>query len=218
MIRATPRAAMCLGLAGALLAGCGSLSPAQRYAESINLKAADVPGFRAVEGEVEDDNPGVNGDAYARCAHSPPATLLVVARRSPSFQSDVISLASHVEIWPTSELASRSVAAEDSKRGRVCEAHELESKPQLGARFSEVVDKLLPSRALSVPGSYWRRLIVVATRPGTRISRAAYFDNLGFLSGRAEIRLSVSADRPPPAPLEQRLLSLLYSRAKAYAL
>jgi hypothetical protein len=218
MIRAMPRAAMCLALAGVLLAGCGSLSPAQQYAESINLKAADVPGFRAVEDEVEGDNPGVEGDAYARCAYSPPATLLVVSRRSPSFQSDVISLASHVEIWPTSKLASRSVAAYDSKRGSICEAHELESKPQLGARVSKVVDELLPSQALNVPGSYWRRVIVVTTRPGTRISRAAYLDNLGFLLGRAEIRLSVSAYRPPPAALEQRLLSLLYSRAKAHSL
>ena len=210
------RAAMCLALASALLAGCGSLPSAKRYAESINLKASDVPGFKAVEGEVEGDTPGVDSDAYARCAHSPPATLLVVARRSQGIQSDVISLASHVEIWPTSELASRSVAADDSKRGRLCETHELESLP--GARFYKVVDELLPSRALNVPGSYWRRVMVVGTRPGTRISRAAYFDNLGFLSGRAEIRLSVSANRPPPAPLEQRLLSLLYSRAKEHAL
>ena len=110
------------------------------------------------------------------------------------------------------------MAANDSKQGLDRQAREIESKPQLGARFTKAVDELLPSRTLNVPGSYWTRLIVVATRSGTRISRTAYFDNLGFLSGRAEVRLSVSAFSPPPAALEQHLLSLLYSRAQAHPL
>jgi hypothetical protein len=212
------RTAMPVALACALLAGCGSLSPAQRYAESINLKAGDVPGFRAIEGEVEGDSPGASGNAYAKCSHSPPVTLLVVARRSPSFQNNVISLASHVEIWPTPELAARSVATHESAQGRECERRELEAKAQLGARYSGGADNLLPSAAPNVPESYRTRLITVATRLRARAGRTVYFDSVGFLSGRAEIWLSLTAFRPPPATIEQRLLSLLYSRAKAHKL
>jgi len=70
-----------------------------------------------------------------------------------------------------------------------------------------------------VPSSFAFRLIVplhFARAGGRTFHTHVYVDELGFVAGAAEINLTASGfSSPVPAATEQRLLSLLYRRAKA---
>jgi hypothetical protein len=173
------------------------------------------PGERGEE--VEGDSPGAKAAPYDKCANGPATTLKIVSRRSPEFESASANLASHVEIWPTAALAVQAVAADRSPRGRACKAR-LFHRIQGRFRYSNVVVYPEPTPLRGVAGSFWERMQTVATELGKGGGNLhpVYFDSLGFLSGPAEIVLTITASpRPMPAAAELRLLSLLYTRSRA---
>jgi hypothetical protein len=76
---------------------------------------------------------------------------------------------------------------------------------------------LPPTSSLGLPQSFAVRQTM--SFPASLHQAHLYADVLGFVYGPAEVSLiATGIARPVPSELEQRLLSLLYSRAKAHKL
>jgi hypothetical protein len=136
---------------------------------------------------------------------------------------------SEVIVMPTAAIATEDRKAALSARGYACFAREESSSISSGPRRGGGVVHLgrrvlsrLPSPLPGVDGSFeWREAETeTETLPNGRRTRSrGYLNLLGFVFGRAEITLyTLAVSRPVPAATERRLLSLLYSRAKAHKL
>jgi hypothetical protein len=218
---------------------------AAAYAHAVNLSPADVPemasGGREEEAKVK--KIGVEG---ARCAGAASPYQRVVDLHSVKFKgatsSPQESLRSDVEVWPTSAVASRNSAAELSRRGRTCAKHLLERLVvgEIGpVHVSRLAVAWLPPPLPSAQASYEARVSLTISGPvgsggqsgrstatlessspsASRVQIPVYIDTLGFLVGPAHVGLTAtSLKRPASSATEHRLLSVLYSRAKAHAL
>ncbi len=196
-----------------------SKAQALAYAHAVNLRAANVPGTHA--GGVEREHHG-SGDV-ARCIGlDRPGNVMEV--HSPSFESkepgEYLGVESEVTVLPSAAAAARVVAAFHSHRTQAC----------IGRIVEHSLSKLNRSRVhlgkpsftwtfANIPGtegSYAARFILPITSVKTGISSAYYIDVLGFVSGPAVVELLVaSIPQPYSSASEERLLSLLLSRAKA---
>ena len=127
-------------------------------------------------------------------------------------------------------LAAREYAATASSRASSCLMRNLVREPGIPKRgegasaaepfFTHIGVSSLPSPLRGLP-IYWLRWSarLAVESPGFRERPPFFSDYLGFAVGRVIVALhATSAPHPFPATTERRLLSLLYSRAKAHRL
>jgi hypothetical protein len=226
----------------------GSIDRAQAtaYAHAVNITAADVPEMTSAgqEGEAKVRSLGVEN---AHCSGGVSPYRRVVDIHSVRFRGATASpresVRSDVTVWPTNAVAEQDSAAELSRRGRACAQHLLErlAIDAIGrVRVSHVSIAWLPPPLPGAKGSYAARISLRITGvlgPGqTQSERSTaalessspnprsveiplYIDGFGFLAGPARVSLTAtSLKRPASSAIEHRLLSLLYSRAKAHIL
>jgi hypothetical protein len=219
---------------------------ATAYAHAVNLTAADVPEM-ASAGKEEETKVRSLGVENAHCSGGVSPYRRVVDVHSVRFKGATASpresVTSDVTVWPTNALAEHNSAAGLSQRGRACAQHLLErlAIDQIGrVRVSRISIAWLPPPLPGAKDSYAARISLTITgelgpshTPSERSSAALessspnpprvqiplYVDGFGFLAGRAEVTLTATGvQRPASSAIEHRLLSVLYSRAKAHIL
>ncbi len=135
-----------------------------------------------------------------------------VAGRMRRFR--LATASSSVLIFPHAAVATADLAA----RGRTFRAC---FGRAIGADGTRLVSLRALAAPLPVAGSFASRATLMRADPprvaGARVP--TYEDTLGFVRGRAEVFLRVTADRRPFSTSgERRLLGLLYSRANTQRL
>jgi hypothetical protein len=215
---------------------------ARAYAQAVNLKASDVPELTAVRSERE-ATPKRLGEEAARCAGAESPSRRVADVNSAKFSGASASpretVGSEVVVWPTASAAERNAAAETGARGRACVQHLLERlalrRITARVRVAHVSVAWRPSPLRGAKDAHAARVTLTVAaeasgaRGGTssvalespvsgarRVRVPVYLDVEGFLSGPAQVGLTaLGVGRPASAATEHRLLSLLYSRARA---
>jgi hypothetical protein len=200
---------------------------ADAYARAINLTAADLPGFGPTppSKEVETHAERSAETQFLHCAGGLEAGGALRERRSQEYARRGSPLAesvgSAVGFARTPALASAELAALRSRRTRTCLSHYLDLLFR-GRRFGEgavgaisVVQGSPPAPGTS-GGFGWRMTAIITVRA---VRLPIYLDILGFIYGRAGVRLlSTSLLRPFPAGAEERLFTLLLERARSHTL
>jgi hypothetical protein len=218
---------------GTTPSGSPTRAQALAFAHAVTLTAADVPGF-----SVSSDHEGESAReqrlerAMLRCAGAPstgkgasaPQGLAQESSKDFNLKHGILSLGvtSEVSVAQTSALARKELAALRSARVRGCFSHyiDLVLKGQQyggGASIGHVSIQSGTPPAPGMTGSFgWR---VSAALTVDRIRIPFYLDFLGFVDGPAQVTLlSSGVPRPFPADAQQRLFSLLLSRARAHRL
>lgn len=208
-----------LALAGTvvLLAGCGSASHASSsgatlnagvpissaqalaYAHVVNLSAADVPGMTS-ERNAEVISYPRGPHPFLSCAGIPAAKVLLEVH-STILNAPHWWMRSTVGLLPNQALAAAYVSALGSARGRRCLLVKAPRRADMTARAIAVTSPFVGVRISQSTGVQW-----------------TYSDTFAFASGRAVITLTTQGERTPALATEQRLISLLYNRAKAHQL
>jgi hypothetical protein len=224
----------------ALIAGCGgnSSAPSLRssgvtkaeataYAHYVNLGVADVPGMVSTSLEEEQHERDVVNSGCR--LHEIEAHIVDI--QSPTFRRgsglQIKSVRSDVEVLASSELAARKSANEQrvlaDARDRACLAGAYTKafvgalRRGLAARVHLVAGHTtLAVMHPSVPQSIGLRIVVPFTVVGTArsVSASLEVDGLTFTQGPAVVNL-LTAGTGGRLSSEQRLLSVLYNRAKA---
>jgi hypothetical protein len=235
-------AAAALLAVGGIVSGCGETAKALRangpitkaeattYAQEVNLGPADVPGMVSVSQEGE--NKEKPSHVAARCG-APQAKHVphIVDIESPKFRSggalDVKEVNSEVEVLSTATVANRKLANETadlhaglgSARVRACLAGAYAQLFMKGANKRRGVRVAVGHVAFvalhpALPDSVGERFALpfTITGPARSVSTVLYVDVLGVVTGPAIIGLK-AVSLAGTLPTEQRLLSLLYSRA-----
>ena len=196
------------------------------YAHAVNLSASDVLPFRPST-RHESSSPGeAQAERQLRRCAGPVASatgLAEVSSKNFELRRNVLQLgvSSEVNVSHNSAQAARNLAAIRSARVRSCFSHYLEvlfKSPQFaGASVSPVSIQSGTPPAPGTTGSFgWR---ASATFTVQRVRVPFYLDLLGFVDGPAQVTLlSSGVLRPFPANLQERLFSLLLTRAKAHQL
>jgi len=194
------------------------------FARSVNLTAADVPGFK-VSSEHEHETAAEKRLEHEmlRCVGALGADHGIVEVSSKDFGRDTNmadeSVQSEVSVARTPELAAKELAVIRSPHVRVCLSHYLDllfkSQKYRGATFSPVSISQGTPPAPGATGSFaWR---VTTTITLHSVTTPVYMDILGFVDGPAEVSLfTTGVPRPFPAATEERLFSLLLTRAKTH--
>jgi hypothetical protein len=216
------------GVVVALAASGGESTPISKtqavaFAKAVNLRASDLPGAKrgelpSYERRQNEREAQVSWAKLVRCArhhlaaHRPidvgaPVSLLL---DGPWIVGD------GVRVMRSESVAASEVGAFASKRGHVCfsradqvsvtSANEPPEKPEpLKTTFLQL-GRSLGDAAIGVQ--------TVSNALGSTL----YSDVVLFRVGSAEVVFSADGRQPFPAATERRLLSLLYSRAKAHKL
>jgi hypothetical protein len=235
---------------GALLATCGStiqtataISPnvrvaraktaesiskrrAREFARAVNLRAADIPGFKlSSESEHETAAEKQLGDEFARCVGVTGLSRPLIEAHSGPFEHEShasnLEVSSDVTVLRTSTSAKRDIAQFRSDRFGKCLEHymTLALKPlsSKGVTISPVAVSRLTLRGPGAEEGFgWR---VSVTYRGRRLDVTFRTDLLGFVDGPAVVVLSADgAPLPFPAITEHRLFSLLARRAAAHTI
>jgi hypothetical protein len=196
------------------------------FAHAVNLTSADVPGF-SVSSTHGDETPrekqleremlhcvGTIGSGEG---------LAEVSSKPFEIKRGILDLgvSSEVGVARTSALAARELAAVRSAHVRACFSHFLDLIFK-GRRFSGAIVSPVSIASGTPPapgtaGSFgWR---ITATFAVQRVRVSLFVDILGFVYGPASVTLfSSGVLRPFPAAIQQRLFSLLLSRAEAHDL
>jgi hypothetical protein len=212
---------------GSESSGAITKSQALVFAHEVNLRASDVPQMTARSSEREKTSVAPAAFEISRCAGTSNPGLRVADVRSPRFVTGTgparETVRSDVEVKPSAALAARDAAAIASGRGLVCIKRLLQRVTEPPTLSTVRVSRQVAVRALPAPlpaGSasfdIGIVLMISASHPAALPTVRAYFDALGFVSGPAEVTLTATHNmQPPSAETERRLLTLLYSRAKA---
>ena len=206
-----------------------SKAQAVAYARAVNLRAGDVSGMTIETPEGEAPAPKHSAFEFARCYGGVSPARRTVKIHSPEFsagraaQSKLVE--SSIEVWPTPGLAARNNATYLSSRGRGCfvrfqEAFNKQLNRQRGGQlqYGPPTVVMEPNPLPRVSQSFLRTIAQPLLRGG-QIRLRIYHDIFTFISGPAEIELKATGfARPVPAATEERLLSLLLSRAQEHRL
>jgi hypothetical protein len=232
-----------LAMAGASLATAGlgsagasptapSKSQAQAFARAVNLRAADVPGFKvsaehghehetAAEKQLERELLGCIGAGVGTgvgAGHNGQLAEVSSKEFERENKNGLQSVQSGVTVEPTAALAVKELAEVRSERGRNCFSHYLsllfKGKKFSGASIGPVSISAGSPSAPGTSGSFgWRISTTITVQ---RVAVPFYMDILGFVYGPTEVSLfSFGLPEPFPAATEQHLFSLLLKRAKA---
>jgi hypothetical protein len=202
------------------------------FAHTVNLTAADVPGFTPshkqngespAERRLQQQLRNCGGATGARALQHSRGTLAEAS--SPSFELRrgvlALTVSSEVSVAHTSAEAAATLAAIRSPRLRACFSRYLssllKSQHYPGAT---VIGVSIASGKPPAPGTTggfgWR---VTATLGVQGIHVSFYFDILGFVDGPAQVTLDSSGTvRPFPAKAQEQLYSELLARARAHSL
>jgi hypothetical protein len=202
------------------------------FARTVNLTAADVPGFTpshkpssesAAERRLQQQLRSCGGAVGARALQRSRGTLAEAS--SPHFELKrgilALSVSSEVSVAHTSAQAAATLAAIRSPRLRACFSRYLSSLLK-SQRYpgATVLGVSIASGKPPAPGTTggfgWRVTATLAVR-GIHIS--FYFDILGFVDGPSQVTLTSSGTvRPFPARAQEQLYSELLARARAHSL
>jgi hypothetical protein len=206
---------------------------AAAYAHAVNLRAGDVPGMISRVREHRAAAPPL-GAAVARCAGGVSRPDQIIGIRSPRFRNrtpalrpgqsaastrlSTEALTSEVYVMRSEALARQDVAAAASARARACIVS-IRKRAEAGG-FEHHVQVSALHVPLAGAGAYGVRISgVEAGEHGSSGGTRIYADTYGFALGRAEVVLRASGVGHPVKPSTvDRLLAVLYSRAKAHQL
>jgi hypothetical protein len=193
------------------------------FAHAVNLTAADVPGFK-VSSEHEHETAAEKRLEHEmlRCVRAL-GSHGVVEMGSKEFGREANtgdeSVQSEVTVVRTPALAAKELVAIRSPHVRVCLSHYLnllfKSHKYRGATVSPVLISQGTPPAPGATGSFAWRITTTITVHSVRIP--IYIDIFGFVEGSAEVSLfTAGVPKPFPAATEERLFSLLLTRAKTH--
>jgi hypothetical protein len=200
------------------------------FAHRVNLRAADVPGFRhSAEHEHETNAEKRLGREMLRCVGAAGARHGLADASSTGFEhkgsASVLTVSSNVTVARTPAIATKELSELRSGHTRGCVAHYfsqvLRGQQFRGGTVSPVSIMHGDPPAAGTTGSFgWRISAAVTVNlprgPIHRIRLPFYIDILGFVYGRAEVALfSFGTPLPFPAAAEQHLFTLLLNRAQA---
>ena len=225
-------ASLAIGLIGMTIASCGStgsdkaassttsVSPRldRATAKAVNLSATDLPGWKQTPNTSTSSDQAM-ASRLATCAGAKdPSVVDVVDVNSPNFDQGQTEVSSDVTMVKTHADGIADLEALQSSKLDACVQQiavpELKKELPVGATLSNL--QINPIHPTGLPqDSFALRLdatVVIPQAGSVSISS----DEIGFLSGRAEIELQASQVQGgvPSQVLEQRLLALLVTRAQ----
>jgi hypothetical protein len=218
--------ALCIGASSLLALNCGktsstsvgatsAISPQQAssYAEEINLRASDVPGFASRPGPAPFTTTPKRGDPCPDLdgEHIPSPTFFRETAGAPLLAARTVVIVERPASKSQPELSTKAVEAIVR-----CEKHRFRIRPNK----EPITISVLPS----TPGQQG------STIYGFRVHRCAPISERcqpardettsdTYAIGEAPVIVTlhlVSNDGPPPAALEQRLLALLSDRIETH--
>jgi hypothetical protein len=210
--------AQALEFANAVSLRPGGDLPASRWAfrpcRRLGHRPCSIPAFRSEHANTFGCGGGHLGVGAVISVKSRVVVLKRNARERASVAHPEAEVASIVYVMPNAALARQELAA-----AHACVA----SLPARGTAFNEPgLPEHFASLHASLPGvsvAGLRRRFRHRELLGGAVSPPEYADTFTFVVGRAEISLIADGSPEPlPSAMEQRLLSLLYSRARAHEL
>ena len=183
-------------------------------ARAINLRAADLPGWRAAP-NTNTPADQREEDRLNRCAGTVPSSRAIAHLSSPDFsrttQSFYRDAVSEVTVMPTAALANRDLAAARTKRARRCIAKFLSKMPpDPNVKVVGTSVRSLPPPTRAGLGLRIKIRLTLSGRP-----TVMYGDVFAFVRGRVEVALTTfSFPRTFPAAKERQLTRLLVKRQR----
>ena len=203
-----------------------SRTRALAFARAVNLTSADVPGFTASSKHTHESAGEKQRERkMLRCAGIAGTEKGLVEQSSESFElkHGIIDLgvSSEVAVEPSAAQAAQGLTAIRSAHVQRCFSSYLDQvfkgEKFGGASVGPVTIQSGNPPAPGATGSFGWRVTATFTLRGVRVP--IYLDFLGFVDGPAEITLMSSGLLQPfPAEIEQKLFTLLLTRAKAHQL
>lgn len=199
--------------------GTPSKAKALAYAQAVNLRAGDVPGFKEAAPEHEQSSKAEERreEELQRCTGAPGGEDGIAEASSPKFERkpsaiETETASSSVSVVRREAEAARVLAVlKRDHTGSCLESYvRLALKPPKGETIVTVATAKIAAPANSFG---WRILISLKIRD---VSLPIQFDFLGFVRGRAEITLTtIGVGEIFPPATERHLVSLLMERAKS---
>lgn len=230
-------AGLALLCAAPLLGACGSGSSASgsggpptkaqalAYGAVVNLRPADLPGFKSSPNEAT-TSPERRVDAeVASCAGGVPPGHAVAEVGSPQFEHEANLahqlVSSEVTVMPTAALAMQNLNAIKSAKGQECIKHYLNVLLTDRVKTAVTIEggsvSALPTQAPGTDGAFGMQMSMTVTGGGAQFP--LYLDVMGFVSSSAEVTLMAGGlPQPFPQASEKQLFSLLVSRASAHSI
>lgn len=220
---------MTVGCASIALTGVApsaiAATPAQdrATAQAINLTSRDLPGWQQSPATTNSSDQRLSRELSVCVGAPDPATADAAHVSSPYFDNGNASVSSDVTMMHTRGAGQADLAAMRGPKlvpclGKLALPY-FKAQFPAGTTISAFrVDPLRPSW-LPSNGYGYRLSMVISSKPkgsGTTLRISIVADGIAFVSGRAEVELSVSQGQTgvPGAALEQRLTSLLVTRAE----
>lgn len=199
---------------------------ARALARGVNLRAGDVPGFRASsEHEHETAADKRLERRMLRCTRGVGFSNGFAEASSNDFEREASaspqSVSSNVTVVQTRALATKELAAIRTNRVRACLSHYFDLFFRTHSSRLATIGPVSISQgsppAPGTTGSFGWRITATLTLNGS-LGLPVYLDILGFVDGPAEVALVTSGlSEPFPTATEQRLFSLLVERAGAFS-
>lgn len=204
--------------------GGSAKAQARAFAQAVNLRTGDVPGYKAAprEDEGSSSKEKLHEKELQRCVGSGEDSHPLVEASSPSFERKAsiaqVSVSSSVTVHSSAALAKKELEAIRSPHTRSCFTKffkGLFSGAYKGATIGPVSLESGTPPAAGTSGSFGWRLRTSLTVRSVRLPFD--LDILGFFYGRSSVALmSFGVAVEFPAQAEQQLFLLLLSRAKAH--
>jgi hypothetical protein len=203
---------------------------AQGYAQAVNLRPADMPGFATIGREAEAPAPGPSAREYSRCRGGINPSRRVAGISSAEFSAGAAFyskiMKSTVEVWATPALVTFNSTTAHSPRGRAClvrylhAAHQQINRARKGRmQIGPFKLSIVPNPLPGVSHSFLTAINETRLLRSGAVRAHVYRDIFGFISGAAEIELeAVGFGHPVPTPTEEKALLLLLGRARANAI
>ena len=194
-----------MGPGQSLAAATPSRAQALAFARAVNLRAGDLPGFKAGAVSKTTASERKMSAQLASCSGGVNPSRALIERDSPDLtaasgivQADV---SSEVEVLPSAALVAKDLAAVKSARGKACLERALNKEfaamKVKGVKFGRVTVTTTQLPAVGASGSFALRFTISATIRGAKIPY--YADFLGFTLGPAEVTSVRARLRPAGA-------------------
>jgi hypothetical protein len=221
-------AAGCAGSAASASETAGERAEARAFAGGVNLRPADLPGFKVVF-EDEEGRPSPLDRRIERCDGGPIVSAADHGVFSPLLQEQKVpvqTVLSGVYRMRSPSIAAAYIRAADSPQGLRCtEREEVHKRATLPAGVRGEIEVSALRRPLGAAGASGARVwkCLAGPQPCSRSSSRSFTDRLWFAAGPYVVTLFYIAgaqneargQEPVALSLERRLIALLYSRAQA---
>ena len=221
-------AAGCAGSAASASETAGERAEARSFADGVNLRPADLLGFKVVFGG-EEGRPSPLDRRIELCDGGPVVNAADRGVFSPLLQMQKVpvqTVISGVYRMKSPSIAAAYIRAADSPQGLRCaEREEIRKRAALPAGVRGEIEVSALGRPLGAAGASGTRVwkCLAGRRPCSRSSSRSFTDRLWFAAGPYVVALFYIAGaqnearghEPAALPLERRLVALLHSRAQA---